>query len=205
MIRADEFSPRSLASRPRLYPAQLLRLVAVGRSSPSLPIGIAIRFATASGPEPGSQASYQRTRSRCISPGIQTAADVRPEARFAAGVAIQIAYNEAYRARQRTGLRHIYEDHVLDNYLDVIESAVTPDYHALLAQSEHILRQAFDQLSEKQRLTMELFFFEGYTLREISERLGDSLGNVRHHYYRALKSLKETISRENPRIASHYV
>ena len=118
---------------------------------------------------------------------------------------IQIAYNEAYRARQRTGLRHVYEDHILENYLDVIQTAVTPEYHALLAQSEKILRQAFDQLSEKQRVTMELFFFEGYTLREISERLGDSLGNVRHHYYRALKGLKETIGRENPKIASQYV
>jgi len=38
---------------------------------------------------------------------------------------IQIAYNEAYRTRQRAGLRHIYEDQILDNYLDVIESAVT--------------------------------------------------------------------------------
>lgn len=118
---------------------------------------------------------------------------------------IQIAYNEAYRARQRTGLRNVYEDHVLDNYLDVIESAVTPEYHALLAQSEQILRKAFDQLSEKQRLTMELFFFEGYTLREISERLGDSLGNVRHHYYRGLKGLKETIGHENPKIARQHV
>lgn len=106
---------------------------------------------------------------------------------------IQIAYNEAYRTRQRVGLRHIYEDEVLDNYLEVIESAVTPEYHAVIAQGERVLRQAFERLSERQRQTMELFFFEGYTLREISERFGDSLGNVRHHYYRALKSLKETI------------
>lgn len=118
---------------------------------------------------------------------------------------IQIAYNEAYRTRQRVGLRHIYEDNIIDNYLDVIESAVTPEYHALLSQSERILRQTFDQLGEKQRQTMELFFFEGYTLREISERLGDSLGNVRHHYYRALKSLKERIGCENPKIASQHV
>ncbi|MGH9644098.1 MAG: RNA polymerase sigma factor [Terriglobales bacterium] len=120
------------------------------------------------------------------------------------GWLIQIAYHEAYRTRQRASLRHIYEDEVLDNCLDVMESAVTPEYHAVLAQSERLLRQAFDRLNEKQRQTMELFFFEGYTLREISERIGDSLGNVRHHYYRALQNLKETIGNNNPSNASHH-
>jgi RNA polymerase sigma-70 factor, ECF subfamily len=117
---------------------------------------------------------------------------------------IQIAYHEAYRARQRLSLRHIYEDQTIDNCLDVIESDVTPEYRAFLAQSEHNLRQAFRQLSKKQQETMELFFFEGYTLREISERLGDSLGNVRHYYYRALKEIKDIIGREDLKIASHH-
>lgn len=120
------------------------------------------------------------------------------------GWIVQIAYNEAYRTRQRLGLRYVYEDQTLDDYVGAIEAAGTPEYHALLAQSERVLRQAFKGLSEKQQQTMELFFFEGYTLREISERLGDSLGNVRHHYYRSLKVLKETIGRENPKIASHH-
>ncbi|PYY19936.1 MAG: hypothetical protein DMG62_24140 [Acidobacteria bacterium] len=117
---------------------------------------------------------------------------------------IQIAYHEAYRARQRLTLRHIYEEQTIDNCLDVLESAVTPEYHAFLAQSENSLRQAFKQLSRKQQETMELFFFEGYTLREISERLGESLGNVRHYYYRALKEMKDIIGRDDLKIASHY-
>jgi RNA polymerase sigma-70 factor, ECF subfamily len=109
------------------------------------------------------------------------------------GWLIQIAYNEAYRSLQRLRLRHVYEDQTLDKCLDVLESTVTPEYHALVAQSEQNLRQAFKQLSSKQEQTLELFFFEGYTLREISERMGDSLDNVRHYYYRALRALKEII------------
>jgi DNA-directed RNA polymerase specialized sigma24 family protein len=38
-----------------------------------------------------------------------------------------------------------------------------------------------------------LFFFEGYTLREISERLKEPLPKVRHFYYRGLKKLKESV------------
>lgn len=51
------------------------------------------------------------------------------------------------------------------------------------------LESAFDELSEAQRKTLTLFFYEGYTLAEISSVLGESLMNVRNHYYRGLKHL----------------
>ena len=75
-------------------------------------------------------------------------------------------------------------------------TGVNPEFHAAIVQREDLLRQAFKQLARKQKETMELFFFEGYTLRQISERLGESLGNVRHYYYRALEQLKEKVGSE---------
>ena len=45
-------------------------------------------------------------------------------------------------------------------------------------------------LTPEQFETVKLFFFEGYTLTEISEKLGQPLGNVRHHYYRGLNKLR---------------
>jgi RNA polymerase sigma-70 factor (ECF subfamily) len=62
-----------------------------------------------------------------------------------------------------------------------------------LSQSETILRRAFEELSEKQRQTLTLYFFEGYTLREISQRLNESLANIRHYYYRGLERLKASV------------
>ncbi len=106
---------------------------------------------------------------------------------------IQIAYNEAYRSRQRLQLRHVYEERTLEDCANVLEAAGTPEYHALVRQGERRMRKALSELSAKQAQTLELFFFEGYTLREISERMGDSFENVRHYYYRALKALKEII------------
>lgn len=52
------------------------------------------------------------------------------------------------------------------------------------------LRQALDEMSEDQRETLRLYFFEGYTLREVATQLGQSLGNVKHHYYRGLDRLR---------------
>ncbi len=44
-----------------------------------------------------------------------------------------------------------------------------------------------------QRLTLELFYFEGFDLREISATLNEPLGNIRHHYYRGLEHLRKSI------------
>jgi RNA polymerase sigma-70 factor, ECF subfamily len=54
------------------------------------------------------------------------------------------------------------------------------------------LEKAFEQLPEIQRVTLELFYFEGLELREISERLKEPLGNSRHHFYRGLERLRKS-------------
>ena len=54
------------------------------------------------------------------------------------------------------------------------------------------LERAFEELSELQRRTLELFYFDGLELREITERLDESLGNVRHHFYRGLERLRKS-------------
>ena len=54
------------------------------------------------------------------------------------------------------------------------------------------LERAFEQLPEMQRLTLELFYFEGLDLREISEKLNQPLGNSRHHFYRGLERLRKS-------------
>ncbi|MFP5229113.1 MAG: RNA polymerase sigma factor [Acidobacteriota bacterium] len=52
------------------------------------------------------------------------------------------------------------------------------------------LKEAFQSLSDRQRLTLELFFFEDLDLREIAVCLDESFENVRHHYYRGLQKLR---------------
>jgi RNA polymerase sigma-70 factor (ECF subfamily) len=48
-----------------------------------------------------------------------------------------------------------------------------------------------DTLTEDQRNTLSLHFFEGYTFEEIAEKLEQSLGNIRNHYYRGLDRLRK--------------
>jgi RNA polymerase sigma-70 factor, ECF subfamily len=51
-------------------------------------------------------------------------------------------------------------------------------------------QRAMETLTDEQRRTLELHFFEGLTINEISERLEKSAVNVRHYYYRGLEHLR---------------
>ena len=48
-----------------------------------------------------------------------------------------------------------------------------------------------DTLTPDQRNTLVLYFFEGYAFVEIAQRLDQSLGNIRNHYYRGLEKLRK--------------
>jgi RNA polymerase sigma-70 factor (ECF subfamily) len=54
------------------------------------------------------------------------------------------------------------------------------------------LAKALEELSEMQQRTLDLFYFGGLDLREISKRLNLSIGNVRHHLYRGLGRLRKS-------------
>jgi len=49
-------------------------------------------------------------------------------------------------------------------------------------------KQIGEMLTSDQRETFRMHFFDGYTLEEISKKLKQSHGNVRHHYYRSLEN-----------------
>jgi RNA polymerase sigma-70 factor, ECF subfamily len=55
------------------------------------------------------------------------------------------------------------------------------------------LRKTLDEMSEDQRETLRLYFFEEYTLGEIAAQLGQSAGNVKHHLYRGLDKLRRNM------------
>jgi RNA polymerase sigma-70 factor (ECF subfamily) len=50
--------------------------------------------------------------------------------------------------------------------------------------------EVWQSLTNSHRETRHLYFFEGYSLAEISVKLGQPAGNIRHHYYRGLDKLR---------------
>jgi RNA polymerase sigma-70 factor (ECF subfamily) len=60
------------------------------------------------------------------------------------------------------------------------------------------LKLAFSELSDRQRMTLEAFFFEELKFAEIAERSGEDVKNVRHHYYRGLERLRKLVREMKP-------
>jgi RNA polymerase sigma-70 factor (ECF subfamily) len=54
-------------------------------------------------------------------------------------------------------------------------------------------------LPPQQRETLEMYFFEGLTLKEIAQRRNENFSNVRHHYYRGLERLRFYLDNGVPR------
>ena len=106
---------------------------------------------------------------------------------------VHMAYQRAIERRRYLATRHFYtRAEIQSNASHVVGNpTVENDYSADAVFGRNGLGKVLDALSEDQRETLRLHFFEGYTLSEIGAKLGQPLGNVRHHYYRALDKLRK--------------
>jgi RNA polymerase sigma-70 factor (ECF subfamily) len=110
-----------------------------------------------------------------------------------------VAYHRAFNRRRYLTLRQFYNKEELNENLVGLNHNNEPGLpiDALVAND---LMDKFDhRLSKEQRQAIHLYFVEGYSLREIAERTGQTIGNVRHHYYRGLERLRSYLLEEKVR------
>src|SRR6266850_1078358 len=105
---------------------------------------------------------------------------------------IQIALHRALDRKSHLARRGFYAGTDIGALGDILlgETDLNREIGAKLNRVQ--LERAFEQLPEMQRATLELFYFEGLDLREISEKLNQPLGNSRHHFYRGLERLRKS-------------
>jgi RNA polymerase sigma-70 factor (ECF subfamily) len=110
---------------------------------------------------------------------------------------LQMAFRRAISRRRYLTSRHFYTRLDLDD-----AASQLADPRMSVGQLEDSidgglgnsgLQRAFEALAENQRQTLRLFFIEGYTLEEIAAKLGQSRGNVKHHYFRGLERLRREL------------
>jgi len=106
---------------------------------------------------------------------------------------VQMAYHRAIERRRYLTTRRFYSRTDIENTASHVVGNPTAesDYSAEAVFGRNGLNKVLESLSEEQRETLRLHFFDGYTLLEISQKLGQPLGNVRHHYYRGLDRLRK--------------
>ncbi len=108
---------------------------------------------------------------------------------------VQIAYSRAFDKRRYLKRRCFYDYRHIDDVAESLASNWSLEDYGEWAGLKESMKEAFAELNERQRTTLEKFFFEGWSLKEISAHLDESLGNTRNHYYRGLEKLRERLKR----------
>ena len=110
----------------------------------------------------------------------------------AKGWVVQIAFSRARDRKAHLSRRGFYSGTDISSLDDTLlgQSDVEREIGMRLDFSQ--LQCAFEDLTQVQRQTLEMFYFEGLELREISDRLQEPFGNVRHHFYRGLERLRKS-------------
>ncbi len=103
---------------------------------------------------------------------------------------VQVTYHRAIDRRRYLSFRQHYKLEALDEQrLGPMAAEVSTDQ----LDGKAILNKLRGQLTSDQQQTLQLHIFEGYSFREIAEKRGQPIGNVRHHYYRALERLRSNL------------
>ncbi len=107
---------------------------------------------------------------------------------------VQVAYSRALDRRTHLLRRGFYSGTEIESLDDTLVGKTDVEREIGAKINFDHLQRAFEDLTAMQRRTIELFYFEGMELREISERLHEPFGNVRHHFYRGLERLRKSPS-----------
>jgi RNA polymerase sigma-70 factor (ECF subfamily) len=115
---------------------------------------------------------------------------------------LQMTHHRAISRRRYLTSRHFYNRQDLDEVENHLRDPMTPsgrytDSIQATLEEREALQAALAELSENQRDTLRLYFFEGCSFEEIGARLGQTPGNAKHHYYRGLDRLRRQFFRIN--------
>ena len=111
---------------------------------------------------------------------------------------LQLTYHRAISRRRYLTSRHFYSHQDLERVENLPRDRMSPvggisDSVQTALEQREALQIAFAALSRDQRETLMLCFFEGCSFEEIATKLGQTPGNVKHHYYRGLDKLRQQL------------
>jgi RNA polymerase sigma-70 factor (ECF subfamily) len=106
---------------------------------------------------------------------------------------IQMIYRRAFDRRAYLRRRQFYFGTESEEHTNTVGGIENPENRMIDRLTVRQLKTAFSELTDPQQETLEQFFFEGMDFAEIAQRTGEDVRNVRHHYYRGLERLRESV------------
>lgn len=112
---------------------------------------------------------------------------------------IQVAYTQALLRRRELKSQGFYLSGITDKPHESIQAndnGADYDHSVEGLFGRNGWKKIVEGLTQDQRETFQLYFFEGYTFTEIAEKLGQSYANVRNHHYRGLEKLRRYLAED---------
>jgi RNA polymerase sigma-70 factor, ECF subfamily len=111
---------------------------------------------------------------------------------------LQYAYHRALNRRRHLNARNFYSQESIDEKdPEVLE---VNSCYASYTKNElrRLVKRTLAMLGQRERQVIELAAYEGLSMREIAAVTGETLVNVRHHYYRGLQKLRSVVESTAP-------
>ena len=108
---------------------------------------------------------------------------------------LQYAYHRAFNRKQFLNKRNFYDHESIDNLMPFSHGEFVTLGRYAPAELQRLLQEGLASLGEPQKRVIELASYEGLSMKEIADKTGNSISNVRHHYYRGLQKLRSFITR----------
>jgi RNA polymerase sigma-70 factor (ECF subfamily) len=107
---------------------------------------------------------------------------------------LQYAYHRAINRKQYLNARSFYSQQDIEEIEPFLDASSSTFGKYAPGELNRLLQEGLAILGEPQRKVIELASYEGLSMKEIADSTGDSLSNVRHHYYRGLQKLRSFIT-----------
>jgi RNA polymerase sigma-70 factor (ECF subfamily) len=103
---------------------------------------------------------------------------------------LQYAYHRALSRKRHLNVRNFYDLEPDDRVTDVPPTSERAPFGLSSVELRNLLEKGLASLTPAQRNVIERASFDGLSMKEIAEQTGETLVNVRHHYYRGLRRLR---------------
>jgi len=117
---------------------------------------------------------------------------------------LQYAYHRAFNWKGYLNRRNFYNQEDLEELDPVLQGEFFTAGKYAPGELQRLMQQGLASLGAPQKRVIELANYEGLSMKEIASKTGDSLSNVRHHYYRGLDKLRKQMFGNNVPVAQRH-
>jgi len=111
---------------------------------------------------------------------------------------LQYAYHRSLNRQKYLTIRNFYDGQELPIPIEWDPSQSSNSWNGLtFSDWASVIEKGMASLTEKERTTINKAYYQGMQLKEIADQLHEPIANVRNHYYRGLKKLRDFLQEQS--------